>query len=71
MKVIDPVCGMSIESGKAEATEHYQGQAFYFCSTHCRDTFQANPAQYSGRGAEAGGAEQGHDSHGHGAGHRH
>jgi len=70
MKVTDPVCGMSIESGKAAATESYQGQSFYFCSTHCRDTFKAKPAQYAGKGSGASGAGGEHGGHGHGAGHR-
>jgi len=64
----DPVRGMSLESGKVAATETYQGQSFYFCSTRCRDTFKANPAQYSGKASGAGGAETGHGGHGHGAG---
>lgn len=66
MKVTDPVCGMSIESGKAAATEQYQGQTFYFCSSRCRDTFKANPAQYAAKGS---GAQAGHG--GHGGGHHH
>jgi len=66
MKVTDPVCGMTIESDKAAATERYQGQVYYFCSTGCCDTFKQNPAQYAERPAGAG-----HGGHGRGAGHRH
>ena len=67
MKVTDPVCGMSIESGKAAATEQYQGQTFYFCSSRCRDTFKANPAQYASKASRASGA--GATQAGHGGGH--
>jgi len=71
MKVTDPVCGMSVESGKAAATEGYQGQSFYFCSARCRDTFKADPAQYPAKGSGAAGAETKHGGHGHGAGDQH
>lgn len=64
MKVTDPVCGMSIESGQARATESYQGQTYYFCSAQCRDTFKTDPARYAGKSAA--GARQGHS-----AGHHH
>jgi P-type Cu+ transporter len=53
MKATDPVCGMNIESDQAAATEQYQGNAYYFCSTHCRDKFKANPAQYAAKAAPA------------------
>ena len=71
MKVTDPVCGMSVESGQAAATENHDGQTLYFCSTHCRDTFKTNPARYAGKGWGKSGAEAGHGDHGHGTGHRH
>jgi uncharacterized protein len=55
---IDPVCGMSVDKGKALRLER-DGHTYYFCSEHCR-------------GAFASGGEQVHDGahahhHDHGA----
>jgi len=36
----DPVCGMTVDCHKAVTTTS-GGQTFYFCSTHCLDTFEA------------------------------
>jgi uncharacterized protein len=45
---IDPVCGMSVDKGKALRLER-DGHTYYFCSEHCRAAF-------------ASGDEQAHDS---------
>jgi uncharacterized protein len=55
---IDPVCGMSVDKGKALRLER-DGHTYYFCSEHCRAAF-------------ASGGEQAHDGahahhHDHGA----
>jgi uncharacterized membrane protein YraQ (UPF0718 family)/YHS domain-containing protein len=39
---IDPVCGMQVEVANAAASATRDGQAFYFCSDHCRDRFEAD-----------------------------
>ena len=55
MEVVDPVCGMKIDSEKAAAEEIWRGQTFYFCSRGCRDKFHARPEQYAkSPGAPAG-----------------
>ncbi len=41
----DPVCGMSVDTGKAEHT-NYQGKEYFFCSSQCRTKFEQNPQQY-------------------------
>ena len=41
----DPVCGMTVDRGKALTTT-IDGQTFYFCSEHCRHAFEADPARY-------------------------
>lgn len=43
-KHIDPVCGMESSGDffKAEC----QGKSYYFCSSHCREQFIVNPANY-------------------------
>lgn len=45
--VIDPVCGMRIDTEDAAATAEYQGQRFFFCSQACRDAFVTDPATYT------------------------
>lgn len=44
-KDTDPVCGMIVETAKAKTSIH-AGQTYYFCSTACRDRFEASPASY-------------------------
>ena len=41
----DPVCGMAVETGD---NPHYQhdGHTWWFCSTHCRDEFTAQPRRF-------------------------
>ncbi len=46
--VTDPVCGMKVDRAKALPATH-AGQTHYFCSEHCRHSFQADPARYTGR----------------------
>ena len=43
---IDPVCGMTVDEHMAAGSAEYQGEHYYFCSTHCLHTFQAAPRQY-------------------------
>jgi len=36
----DPVCGMEVDPAKPEALKlEHGGQAYYFCSSDCRDAF--------------------------------
>jgi Cu+-exporting ATPase len=44
---IDPVCGMRVDSESATAQQDYQGKTWYFCSEHCHNKFQADPAHYA------------------------
>jgi Cu+-exporting ATPase len=45
-KVIDPVCGMTVDPHQAAGSSTHQGTAYFFCSTHCQKKFQANPLQF-------------------------
>lgn len=45
--VKDPVCGMEIDKAKAAANRGYESKTYYFCSTSCRDKFNAAPRDYS------------------------
>ncbi len=44
--VVDPVCGMRIESDEAAATIEHEGTTLYFCSQACHDAFKADPSAY-------------------------
>ena len=46
-QALDPVCGMSVEIGKAARTE-YGGETYYFCCSHCQQAFEDSPEQYLG-----------------------
>ncbi len=45
-KVIDPVCGMTVDPKTARGTAAHAGQTYYFCSTGCQTKFQAEPDRY-------------------------
>ena len=36
---------MSVDRGDGLHAEH-EGETFWFCSTHCRDEFSADPAAF-------------------------
>jgi Cu+-exporting ATPase len=42
----DPVCGMSVDVSKARHTREHAGKTYYFCCSHCAESFQSNPANY-------------------------
>jgi uncharacterized membrane protein YraQ (UPF0718 family) len=44
---IDPVCGMSVEIGKAIKTE-YNGEVYYFGCPYCQQAFESSPEEYVG-----------------------
>ena len=46
MKVVDPVCKMTIEDKDAVATSLYKGTAYYFCAEQCKKDFDKNPEAY-------------------------
>ncbi|MCL0057629.1 permease [Dehalococcoidales bacterium] len=41
----DLVCGMNIDK-KGSAKTIYKGEAYYFCSRHCQQTFEGSPEKY-------------------------
>jgi len=43
----DPVCRMSVKDEETTAKMEYRGKIYHFCSSHCKDTFQRNPAKYT------------------------
>jgi uncharacterized membrane protein YraQ (UPF0718 family)/YHS domain-containing protein len=46
--VTDPVCGMSVDPATAERRSLHNGQAYYFCSAGCKETFDKDPGKYIG-----------------------
>jgi Cu+-exporting ATPase len=53
MKVIDPVCGMTIEDKDAAATSVYKGATYSFCSKPCKEDFDKDPESFLGEKAPA------------------
>jgi len=49
-QALDPVCGMSVEVGKAAKTE-YGGETYYFCCSHCQQAFEHSPEEYMREGS--------------------
>ncbi|MCS6804845.1 MAG: YHS domain-containing protein [Acidobacteriota bacterium] len=45
-RVIDPVCGMSVDPATAAASYDYRGGTYFFCCTHCLEKFRAEPDKY-------------------------
>jgi YHS domain-containing protein len=45
---IDPVCGMSVDTARAEYRSFHNGEPYYFCSAACKATFDKDPAKYTG-----------------------
>jgi Cu+-exporting ATPase len=46
MKVIDPVCQMTIDGKDAVARSEYRGTTYYFCSLPCKEDFDKAPDDY-------------------------
>ncbi|KIU52670.1 heavy metal translocating P-type ATPase [Bradyrhizobium elkanii] len=45
-KVLDPVCGMTVDPATSKHRFDYQGRTFHFCSAGCRTKFAAAPETY-------------------------
>ena len=41
----DPVCGMEVDEAKASGSSTYKDKNYYFCASHCKKAFDANPEQ--------------------------
>src|SRR5215472_2684766 len=42
----DPVCSMAVDPVTAKHRSNYAGDTYYFCSSRCRERFEAEPARY-------------------------
>ncbi|MBR0717556.1 heavy metal translocating P-type ATPase [Bradyrhizobium liaoningense] len=45
-KVLDPVCGMSVDPATSKHRFDHHGTTYHFCSAGCRTKFAADPAKY-------------------------
>ena len=43
----DPVCGMTVDPATAKHHARVDGQDYYFCSAHCKNRFEAEPAKFA------------------------
>ncbi|MDT8449138.1 MAG: YHS domain-containing protein [Wenzhouxiangellaceae bacterium] len=50
----DPVCGMEVSHRSAIDLLTYAGKNYYFCSTGCREAFEAEPQKYLWHGHQHG-----------------
>ncbi len=46
VKIVDPVCGMEVDTSKVKISAEYEGHTYYFCSEEDKTKFEANPAEY-------------------------
>ena len=47
---IDPVCGMTVDKAAAAGSLDYDGNTYYFCSSHCLQSFRQDPQRFLTKG---------------------
>ncbi|WP_338503214.1 heavy metal translocating P-type ATPase [Sphingomonas kaistensis] len=52
-KVIDPVCGMTVDPATAYHQAEHAGRTYHFCSAKCRERFELRPELYLETGSSA------------------
>jgi YHS domain-containing protein/uncharacterized membrane protein YraQ (UPF0718 family) len=57
-RVVDSVCGMTVDPATAAAQRSHEGVDYWFCSQGCAETFDADPGRYA-----SGRTESEHDHH--------
>ncbi|MEP6911483.1 MAG: heavy metal translocating P-type ATPase [bacterium] len=50
---VDPVCGMTVNRDTAAGSYEYNGESYYFCSTHCLNKFREDPERFLVNATEA------------------
>ena len=45
-KVLDPVCGMTVDPNAGKPSAEHSGKTWHFCSARCREKFLADPEKY-------------------------
>ncbi|HVF99084.1 MAG TPA: YHS domain-containing protein [Chloroflexia bacterium] len=56
-QVIDPVCGMTVDTESARHQSEYAGTTYYFCAPGCKKAFDADPTAYTGQDHAGDGGE--------------
>ncbi len=46
-KVLDPVCGMTVDPNAGKPSAEHSGKTWHFCSARCREKFLADPEKYT------------------------
>jgi P-type Cu+ transporter len=46
VSVCDPVCGMTVDPAATRHHSRHAGHTYHFCSSRCRERFDADPARY-------------------------
>jgi Cu+-exporting ATPase len=52
-KVVDPVCGMTVDPANTAHTVQLDGKPYNFCSAGCRTKFEADPQKYLSKDPKA------------------
>lgn len=45
-KIVDPVCGMTVDLDRTEWSSVYKGLRYYFCAKGCLESFETDPEKY-------------------------
>ena len=56
--ITDPVCGMTVSPDSAAGSYEYNGETYYFCSSHCLQKFRENPQRFLKKSAETASVSQ-------------
>src|SRR3954470_23957438 len=51
-KVVDPVCGMTVDPATSKHRFEHRGETFHFCSAGCKTKFAADPKAYLEKNSE-------------------
>lgn len=60
-EVVDPVCGMTIAPEDSVGHVEREGKTYHFCSSSCKEKFQADPLRYTVGASEAAAPQLHHD----------
>jgi xanthine dehydrogenase accessory factor len=50
-EAIDPVCGMVVSASPVSPSAIYEDRMVFFCSPHCKSSFESEPARYESTGS--------------------
>lgn len=56
--ILDPVCGMTVDPGRARGRAQHQGETYYFCSPGCMHKFVSDPGKYLSASYKPGGMSE-------------